>query len=100
MTVSWRNRLGRHTLVGTGVAALAALSLAAIADAQCGTCRPPSPPPPPPPHNSCCQTPKNVVVNVPGVNVAAANVYVGASSTAYASANATATTAAGIVVSS
>ncbi|HEV7690471.1 MAG TPA: hypothetical protein VGO52_06605 [Hyphomonadaceae bacterium] len=95
MTVSWR-----HTLIGTGVAALAAVSLAAVANAQCGTCRPPSPPPPPPPHNSCCQTPKNVVVNVPGVNVAAANVRVGASSTAYAAASASATTAAGIVVSS
>lgn len=95
MTVSWR-----HIAVGAGVAAIAAMSLAAMADAQCGACRPPSPPPPPPPHNSCCQTPKNVVVNVPGVNVAAANVRLGASSTAYAAASANATTAAGIVVSS
>jgi hypothetical protein len=99
MTVSRRNRFGRHKLVGAGVALLAAASIAAIAEAQCNSCRPPSPPPPPPPSH-CCQTPKNVVVNVPGVSVAAANVRVGASSTAFAAAGATATTSAGIVVSS
>ena len=100
MTVSWRNRFGRRALVGAGVAVLAAASMAAMAEPQCHTCSPSPPPPPPPPHNSCCQTPKNVVVNVPGVSVAAANVRVGASSTAFAAAGATATTAAGIVVSS
>jgi hypothetical protein len=37
---------------------------------------------------SCCQTPRNLTVNVPGVNVATANVNVGSTSTSVASARA------------
>ena len=92
MTVSWR-----HMLAGAGVAVLAAGGLSATGQSP-GCCRPPSPPPPPP-SNHCCQTPSNVVVNVPGVSVAAANVRVGASTSVIAAAGVSATTSAGVVVS-
>lgn len=82
MTVSWR-----HMLAGAGLAtAIGTVGLTAIGQ-SCSTCGPVSPPPPPPP-SSCCQAPRNLTVHVPGVNVATANVHVGATSTAVASANA------------
>jgi hypothetical protein len=87
MNVSWR-----HMLAGAGLAGLVA-SLTAIGQ-SCHTCGPVSPPPPPPPTN-CCNTPRNLIVNVPGVNVATANVHVGATSTAVASANASSMAGAG-----
>lgn len=90
MNVSWR-----HTLAGAGGAALLATAGLTALGQSCNTCQPvPSPPPPPPSH--CCDTPRNLVVNVPGVNVASANVSVGATSTAVAQANASATASAGV----
>jgi hypothetical protein len=88
MNVSWR-----HMLAAGGIAVLGASGLTAVGQGSPGCCRPPSPPPPPP--NHCCQTPKNVVVNVPGVSVAAANVRVGASSMAIAQAGAASQAGAG-----
>jgi hypothetical protein len=85
-------------LAASSIAFAAAGGLTATGQGA-GCCRPPSPPPPPPP-SSCCKAPSNVVVNVPGVSVAAANVRVGASTNAIASAGASATTAAGVVVGS
>jgi hypothetical protein len=55
-----------------------------------------SPPPPPPPPGACCQAPRNLTVNVPGVNVATANIRVGATSLAVASANASSMATAGV----
>jgi hypothetical protein len=90
MTVSWR-----HMLAGAGlVTAIATVGLTAVGQ-SCHTCGPVSSPPPPPPSSSCCQTPRNLTVNVPGVNVATANVNVGATSTAVASARASSTAMAG-----
>ena len=94
MNVSWR-----HMLAGAGVATFAAtLALTAMGQ-QCNSCAPPSPPPPPPPATNCCQAPRNITVNVPGVNVATANVNVGATSTVVASAGVSTTLSSGVVVS-
>ena len=82
MTVSWR-----HMLAGAGVAGFVAMAGLSALGQSCNTCAPVPSPPPPPPKTGCCQTPKNLVVNVPGVNVATANVHVGATSTAVSSAN-------------
>ena len=83
MSVSWR-----HMLAGAGIAtALGATALTA-AGQSCNTCGPVPSPPPPPPSSGCCSAPRNLSVNVPGVNVATANVSVGATSTAVASASA------------
>ncbi|HVY87542.1 MAG TPA: hypothetical protein VG942_01645 [Hyphomonadaceae bacterium] len=94
MSVSWR-----YMLAGASVAVIAGTSLTAIGQQSgCHTCSPtPSPPPPPP--SSCCSTPKNIIVNVPGVSVAAANVNVGATSTVVASAGVSTTLSSGVVVS-
>lgn len=87
MTVSWR-----HMLAGAGLAtAMATVGLTAVGQ-SCSTCGPVSPPPPP---SACCQTPGNLTVNVPGVNVATANVYVGATSMSVATANSGAMAGAG-----
>ncbi len=85
MTVSWR-----HKLAGAGLAGLVATAGLSAIGQSCNTCGPvpPPPPPPPPPQSSCCLPPRNLVVNVPGVNVATASVSVGATSTAVASAQA------------
>lgn len=83
MNVSWR-----HMLAGAGLAAVVATAGLTAMGQSCNTCGPVSPPPPPPPAQGCCNTPRNLVVNVPGVNVATANVNVGATSTAVASAQA------------
>jgi len=91
MTVSWR-----HMLAGAGVAGFVAMAGLSALGQSCNTCAPVPSPPPPPPKTGCCQTPKNLVVNVPGVNVATANVHVGATSTAVASANASSMAAAGV----
>ncbi len=95
MTVSWR-----HMLAGAGIAMLAGTAALTAMGQQCNSCQPPSPPPPPPPSNGCCQTPRNLVVHVPGVNVATANVHVGATSTVVASAGVSTTLSSGVVVSS
>lgn len=90
MSVSWR-----HMLAGAGIAtAMGTVGLTAIGQ-SCGTCVAPPRSPPTPPSTSCCQTPRSLVVNVPGVNVATANVSVGATSTAVASASASGTASAG-----
>ncbi len=94
MSVSWR-----HMLAASGIAVLAAGGLSAMGEPQCRTCAPPPSPPPPPPHTSCCQTPRNLVVNVPGVSVAAANVRVGASTSVIAAAGVSTTLSSGVVVS-
>ncbi len=92
MSVSWR-----HMLAGAGIATFAAtIGLAAMG--QCSSCTPPSPPPPPPAGN-CCQTPRNLIVNVPGVSVATANVHVGATSTVVAAAGVSTALSSGVVVS-
>lgn len=91
MTVSWR-----HMLAGAGAAGFVAMAGLSALGQSCNTCAPVPSPPPPPPRTGCCQTPKNLVVNVPGVNVATANVHVGATSTAVASANASSMAAAGV----
>ncbi len=83
MGVSWR-----HMLAGASIAtALGATALTAVGQ-SCNTCGPVPSSPPPSPSSGCCAAPRNLVVNVPGVNVATANVSVGATSTAVASANA------------
>lgn len=91
MSVSWR-----HRLAGAGLAtAIATVALTAVGQ-SCSTCGPVSPPPPPPPPGACCQAPRNLTVNVPGVNVATANIRVGATSLAVASANASSMATAGV----
>ncbi len=92
MRVSWR-----HMLAGAGVATLAATAALSAIGQSCNTCAPPPAPPPPPPSSGCCQTPRNLVVQMPGVNVATANVHVGATSMAVASAQAS-SLASGIAV--
>ncbi len=92
MRVSWR-----HMLLGASVATLAATAALSAIGQSCNTCTPPPSPPPPPPSSGCCQTPRNVVVQVPGVSVATASVHVGATSTAFASAQAS-SLASGIAV--
>jgi hypothetical protein len=83
MSVSWR-----HMLASSGLAtAIATVGLTAVGQ-SCSTCGPASPPPPTPPPSACCHTQRNLTVNVPGVNLAPATVYVGATSLALASANA------------
>lgn len=80
MTVSWRHMVASASVfaaVGGGFTA---------SSQQC--CMPPSPPPPPPP--ACC-APRNLIVNVPGVSVAAPSVSVGAAAAAVAVAGASAT---------
>lgn len=94
MNVSWR-----HMLAGAGVATFAATVALTAMGQQCNSCAPPSPPPPPPPVTNCCQAPRNITVNVPGVNVATANVNVGATSTVVASAGVSTTLSSGVVVS-
>lgn len=94
MNVSWR-----HMLAGAGVATFAATVALTAMGQQCNSCAPPSPPPPPPPVTNCCQAPRNITVNVPGVNVATANVNVGATSTVIASAGVSTTLSSGVVVS-
>ena len=94
MNVSWR-----HMLAGAGVATFAATVALTAMGQQCNSCAPPSPPPPPPPVTGCCQAPRNITVNVPGVNVATANVNVGATSTVVASAGVSTTLSSGVVVS-
>lgn len=94
MNVSWR-----HMLAGAGVATFAATVALTAMGQQCNSCAPPSPPPPPPPVANCCQAPRNITVNVPGVNVATANVNVGATSTVVASAGVSTTLSSGVVVS-
>ena len=93
MTVSWR-----HMLAGAGAATFAATVALTAMGQQCNSCAPPSPPPPPP-SGACCQAPRNITVNVPGVNVATANVHVGATSTVVASAGVSTTLSSGVVVS-
>ncbi len=94
MIVSWR-----HMLAGAGIATFAAtLGLTAMGQ-QCGSCVPPSSPPTPPPSTGCCQAPRNMIVNVPGVSVATANVNVGAASTSVAAAGVSTTLSSGVVVS-
>jgi hypothetical protein len=84
-------------LAGASVAVIAATSLTAIGQqSSCHTCSPS--PPPPPPSTSCCNTPKNIIVNAPGVSVAAANVNVGATSTVTASASVSTSLASGVVI--
>lgn len=90
MNVSWR-----HMLAGAGLAGVVATAGLTAMGQSCNTCGPVSPPPPPPPSHGCCNTPRNLVVNVPGVNVATANVNVGATSTAVASAQASSQASAG-----
>ena len=94
MNVSWR-----HMLAGAGIATFAATFALTAMSQQCITCAPPSPPPPPPPASNCCQAPRNLIVNVPGVNVATANVNVGATSTVVAAAGVSTTLSSGVVVS-
>jgi hypothetical protein len=95
MTVSWR-----HMLAGAGLVALAATGvMTAMGQGSCRTCAPPPPSPPPPPSHNCCNAPSNLIVNVPGVNVATANVHVGATSTVVAAAGVSTTLASGVVVS-
>ena len=94
MNVSWR-----HMLAAASAAALAAGGVA-VAGPPGGchsSCSPP--PPPPPPSHGCCQTPSNLIVNVPGVSVATANVNVGATSTVVAAAGVSTTLSSGVVVS-
>jgi hypothetical protein len=86
-------------LAGAGVATFAATVALTAMGQQCNSCAPPSPPPPPPPVTNCCQAPRNITVNVPGVNVATANVNVGATSTVVASAGVSTTLSSGVVVS-
>lgn len=76
MRVSWR-----HMLASTGLAAIALGGLTTAAGQQpgCGC-------------QTCCAAPKNLIVNVPGVSVAAPSVSVGASAAAVAVAGASATT--------
>ena len=93
MRVSWR-----HMLAGASIATVAATAALTAIGQSCNTCAPPPSPPPPPPQSSgCCQAPRNLVVQVPGVNVATANVHVGATSMAVASAQAS-SLASGIAV--
>lgn len=73
MNVSWR-----HILAGAGIVTFAATVGLTAMGQQCNSCAPPSPPPPPPPVSNCCQVPRNLLVNVPAVSVATANVNVGA----------------------
>ncbi|MDP3492193.1 MAG: hypothetical protein Q8R82_03700 [Hyphomonadaceae bacterium] len=94
MTVSWR-----HMLAGAGVATFAATVALTAMGQQCNTCAPPSPPPPPPPAGACCQPPRNITVQIPGVNVATPNVNVGATSTVVASAGVSTTLSSGVIVS-
>ncbi|MEQ1609475.1 MAG: hypothetical protein ABL956_10995 [Hyphomonadaceae bacterium] len=93
MSVSWR-----HMLAGAGIATFVA-TIALTAMGQCSSCAPPSPPPPPLPAGNCCQTPRSLIVNVPGVNVATANVRVGATSTVVAAAGVSTTLSSGVVMS-
>ena len=94
MSVSWR-----HMLAGAGIAtALGATALTA-AGQSCSTCGPVPSPPPPPPSSGCCSAPRNLSVNVPGVNVATANVSVGVTSTAVASASASSLASSGAYAS-
>ncbi len=93
MRVSWR-----HMLAGAGVATLAATAALTATGQSCNTCAPVPSPPPPPPSHGCCKTPRNLVVNVPGVSVATANVSVGATSMSVASAQAQ-SMASGIAIS-
>lgn len=93
MRVSWR-----HTLAGAGIATLLATAGLTALGQSCNTCSPPPSPPPPPPSTSCCQAPRNLVVSVPGVNVATAHVSVGSTSMSMASTSAT-TLASGVVMS-
>jgi len=86
-------------LAGAGAATFAATVALTAMGQQCNSCAPPSPPPPPPPAGNCCQVPRKVVVNVPGVSVATANVNVGATSTVVASAGVSTTLSSGVVVS-
>jgi hypothetical protein len=92
MSVSWR-----HMLACAGVAVFAGGGLTALGQQAQGCCK--TPKPPPPPKHDCCKPPKNLVVNVPGVSVATANVNVGATSTVVASAGVSATLSSGVVVS-
>lgn len=94
MIVSWR-----HMLAGAGLLAIAGTVTAIGQQSHCGTCAPPPSPPPPPPSHGCCDVPRNLIVNVPGVNVATANVSVGATSTVVAAAGVSTTLASGVVVS-
>jgi len=92
MRVSWR-----HMLAGASIATVAATAALTAIGQSCNTCAPPPSPPPPPQSSGCCQAPRNLVVQVPGVNVATANVHVGATSMAVASARAS-SLASGIAV--
>lgn len=95
MTVSWR-----HMLAGAGAATFAATVALTAMGQPCNSCAPPSPSPPPPPSSNCCHVPRNVVVNVPGVSVATANVNVAATSNIVTAAGVSTTLSSGVVVSS
>lgn len=84
-------------LAGASIATVAATAALTAIGQSCNTCAPPPSPPPPPQSSGCCQAPRNLVVQVPGVNVATANVHVGATSMAVASARAS-SLASGIAV--
>lgn len=92
MSVSWR-----HMLACASVAVLAGSGFSALGQQPQGCCA--APRPVPPPQHGCCQPPKNLIVNVPGVSVGAANVHVGATSTVVAGASVSTTLASGVVVS-
>ena len=94
MNVSWR-----HTLAAAGIATFAATVGLTAMGQPCNSCAPASPPPPPPSVSNCCQAPRNLIVNVPGVSVATANVNVGATSTVVAAAGVSTTLSSGVVVS-
>lgn len=94
MTVSWR-----HMLVAGAACAALAGGLTAIGQSAPGCCAPPVYTPPPAPRAGCCAPPPNLVVNVPGVSVAASSVSVGASTTAVAAAGVSTRLSSGVVVS-
>jgi hypothetical protein len=92
MSVSWRNIAA---CVGVG---LLAASSASVGLAQT-TCCSPVPAVTPSPSNGCCTPPRNIIVNVPGLNVGGASVNVGAVSSSVAVAGVSTTLSSGVVVS-
>lgn len=91
MNVSWRHMLAGASICAV-IAAVGAGGLTASGQACCI-------PPVQPPQTGCCNVPRQLIVNVPGVSIAAPSVSVGASAAAVAVAGASATTmASGIVM--
>jgi hypothetical protein len=83
-------------LACVGVAIVAGSGLSALGQQPQGYSKPK---PSPPPKQDCCQPPKNLIVNVPGVSVAAANVNVSATSTVVVGTGVSTTLSSGVVVS-